>query len=827
MAIPNLPVQLTSFVGRERELADVEDLLSASRLVTLTGAGGSGKTRLAIQAANLVSKGFADGVWLVNLTRLNEPTLVPQLVLQSLGIHLPQNQSPVEALLAFVRSKKMLLILDNCEHLSEACTQLVQELVCDSMALKILATSREPLGIAGERIYPLSGLARPAIDRDTVEKGKSQLNLQSLMAYDAVRLFVERARAISPDFRLTSENAMTIGEICQRLDGLPLAIELASARVNVLAIQEIANRLDDRFALLTSGSRTGIEARHRTLHAAIEWSHALLSTEEQVLLRRLAVFVGGCTLDMAEGVCSGDGFSKERTLDILASLVNKSLVIAETSERAQARYHLLETIRIYGLEKLEQAGEAAQLRDRHLALFLGRAEEAAPKLGEAYQQLWLNWLEGEHDNLRAALTWALEDPPDSRRIEEGLRMAGALVRFWEIRGFIQEGLIWLERLLARTDEKISPVVRVNALVFASFLTMFLGNAPATLAYGREAVEVAEGVSGEDNAVLAFALAGLGSGARAVGDYQTAFTIGERAIQLLRGSVEPSFYLGMALLSQGDIAIQLGNNEMARKRLEESLALARQDGDAFRIAHTYNTLGDLARLEQNYAEAKTAYENSATLLRELGAKRDLASVLSNLAYACLRLEDIESASMLFFESMRIHQSQHNLPGEVECLNGLAATAVLVDLPAAGARLLAAAAAINAQSTPSAWLATRVEVERYLDLARGRLTEAEFQAEQRLGRALSLEQALAFAQKLPLKAEKAPLSEATPSGLTRREREITMLISQGMTNGEIAVELVISKRTVETHVSNILSKVGLSSRAQIIRWSIEHGLTKTSA
>ena len=418
--------------------------------------------------------------------------------------------------------------------------------MCDATVVKILATSREPLGIAGERIYPLAGLAWPAIDRDAVEKGKNYLDAQTLMVYDAVRLFVERARAISPDFRLTSENAMTIGEICQRLDGLPLAIELASARVNVLTIQEIADRLDDRFALLTSGQRTGIDARHRTLHAAIEWSHALLSTEEQILLRRLAVFAGGCTLDLAEGVCSGDGFSKERTLDILSALVNKSLVVAETTERAQARYHLLETIRSYALEKLEQAGEAAQLRDRHLYLLLARAEEAAPKLGEAHQQLWLNWLESEHDNLRAALTWTLADPPDSRHIEAGLRMASALVRFWEIRGFIQEGLIWFERLLARTDEKISPVIRVNALVFASFLTMFLGNAPATLAYGREAVEVAEGVSSEDNAVLAFALAGLGSGARAVGDYQTAFTIGERAIQLVRGSAEVILLFGYGL-----------------------------------------------------------------------------------------------------------------------------------------------------------------------------------------------------------------------------------------------------------------------------------------
>ena len=530
---------------------------------------------------------------------------------------------------------------------------------------------------------------------------------------------------------------------------------------------------------------------------------------------------------MAEIVCSGESIDAGRTLNLLSSLVDKSLIIADTTSRSQARYRLLETIREYALEKLDEAGETERMRDRHLDLFLARAEEAAPKLGEAYQQLWLNWLEGEHDNLCAALTWSLEDAPGSRRIEAGLRIACALVRFWEIRGYVYEGMTWFERLLAQTDEGISPVVRVNALVFASFLAMFLGNAQTALVYGREAVEIAEGLSTEDRPALTFALAGLASGAKAVGDFHTAFTAGERAIQLLRASSGHSFDLGMGLLSQGVVAIQMGSYDTARERLDESLALARQDGDAFRIAHTFNALGDLARCEKNYTEAVSAYENSAVLLRKLGAQRDLASILANLGYTCLHMGEVARAHTLFSESMAIHHAQQNKPGMTECLIGFAATSVMVGQPAAGARLLTAAAVISGQSTSSVWLATRMESEQYLELARLSLTDAEFQAEQKVGRALSLEQAVDYALNLPLKPEIVSAIEEAPDGLTRREREVARLVGQGKSNGEIAAELVLSKRTVETHVSHILAKLELPGRAQIMRWAIDHGLIQTPA
>ena len=821
MSCKNVPIQLTSFIGREGDLAAVELLLSEARLVTLTGPAGCGKTRLAIQIANAVNGEFEDGVWWVDLAPLRDPALVPQLVVHTFGLRPVTDQPMMESLSSFVQPKQLLLVLDNCEHLNIACAQLAQQLLTVAPGLRILATSREPLANAGETIYPLSGLAWPASSSEAGRDGQSRLELQEVAGYDAVCLFVERARAILPNFTLTSENAPGIIEVCRHLDGLPLAIELASARVKVLTVQEIAARLNDRFVLLTSGQRTGIEPRHQTLKEAIDWSYALLTSEEQTLLSRLAVFAAGCSLDMAEAICSGEGISPAQMLDLLSSLVDKSLIVAETSGKAPARYRLLETIRVYALEKLREAGEATRLRDRHLDLFLARSEEAMPKQFEAYQQLWLNWLEAEHDDLRAALSWALE----SKRIETGLRLASALTYFWEIHSYVQEGLGWMERLLAAADECVSLEVHVKALVFATFQYMLVGNNQAATTSARKAVELAEASGDANSPILAFAMDGMASAFKTTGDFQTSFDIIENNIRYYR-TAGPPYYLGMSLLSQGENAIQIGNYKFARERLSESLALARQDGDAFRTAHSLNTLGDLSRLEQNYTEAASAYESGAALLRELGAQRDLASLLSNLGFACLRLGDIERAHSLFSESMSIHQAQQNRPGMTESLIGFAATAVMDGQPAAGLRLLAAAAAISGRPSASKWRATQIEFEWYLGFARDRLTKAEFQAEQAAGRTMSLEHAVEDARRLQIPSGTAQQANEKVENLTQREREVAALIAQGKTNREIAQELVLSKRTVEKHAANILSKLGLTSRAQIVRWAIEKGLVRTS-
>jgi predicted ATPase len=348
-----------------------------------------------------------EGAWLVELAPLHEPALVPQFIAQSLGLHPTPDFSPLELLLNYIGAKQMLLILDNCEHLADACAGLILQLLSQSPNLRILATSREALAIAGESIYLVSGLAYPTFSKKAGQNGQSCIDPQELMDFDAVNLLVERGRAISPQFGITPENASAIVEVCSRLDGMPLALELASARLNVLTIQEIAGRLNDRFTLLTAETRRGVDPRHQTLRAAIDWSYDLLDAREQALLRRMAVFTAGCTLDMLEAFYAGELLPGETSLNLISSLVNKSLVVAETMGRSQIRYRLLETIRQYMLEKLDQAGEAEAWRDRHLNLFLARAEEAAPKLGGDYQQLWLNWLEDEYDNIRAALAWSL------------------------------------------------------------------------------------------------------------------------------------------------------------------------------------------------------------------------------------------------------------------------------------------------------------------------------------------------------------------------------------------------------------------------------------
>ena len=813
MTFTNLPIQFTRFIGREADLAEVESLLAASRLVTLTGPGGCGKTRLAMQTANQVSGMYRDGIWWVDLATLRDPTLLPQLIVRTFGLRPVTDQPMMELLVSFVRSRQMLLVLDNCEHLGDVCVQLVRRLLTEASGIQILATSREALSLSGENIYPVAGLAWPS-------KGTRQLDdIQNLVEYDAVSLFVERVRAILPGFTLTAENAHSVIEICQHLDGLPLALELASARANVLTVQEIAARLNGRLALLTASKRAGFEPRHQTLRAAIDWSFTLLTAEEQLLFSRLAVFASGYSLDMAEAICAGEGIEAGRVLELLSSLVHKSLIIAETTGRPEARYRFLETIREYALEKLDESGELNRLRDRHLSLFLSRAEEAMPKQFEAYQQLWLNWLESEHDNLRSALAWALE----SKQIESGLRLAGALTLFWEIRGYVLEGLRWLERFLAESDEHISLKVHVDALVFATFHSMLIGNARAAKTFAQKAVDLAKSAKDPDGPLLAFARDGLASAARATGDFQAAFHLTEQNISYYR-QAGPSFYLGMSLLAQGENSVQLGRYEYARERLNESLALACQEGDAFRTAHSLNTLGDLSRMEQQYVEASEAYVRGLELMCELDAQRDQASLLSNLGFAYLHLGELERAYHSFTESLVIQRSQQNQPGMIECLIGLAASAVEGKRPAAGARLFAAAAHLGKQPSASIWKATQVEFEHYLNRARSGLTETDFQAEQAAGRALSLEEALEYAGQIQFQLETLLQTKPKIPVLTSREREVAELIAKGKTNRDIAEELVLSKRTVEKHVANILAKLEFTGRAQIVRWVIEKELSQ---
>jgi predicted ATPase/class 3 adenylate cyclase len=457
-ALPNnLPLQLTSFVGREREQAEVRRLLTTARLVTLTGTGGCGKTRLALQVGAELADAFADGVWFVDLAPLADPALVPQTVAAVLGVHEVAGRPLLQTVADHLRGRELLLILDNCEHLLDACAQLADALLRACPRLRILATSRELLGVAGESAWRVPSLTLP--------DARQPPAAASLTQYEAVRLFIERAVAALPTFAVTNQNAPAVAQLCWRLDGIPLAIELAAARVRMLTVEQIAARLDDRFRLLTGGSRTALR-RQQTLQAAIDWSYQLLSEEERLLLQRLAVFAGGWTLEAAEAVGVGASIEGADVLDLLGALVDKSLVVAE-GQGAHERYRLLETIRQYAGEKLLEAGEVGPIRDQHRDWYVGLAARAEPELTGPGEEEWLGRLEVEHDNLRAALAWSLEGDPGV-----GLRLAASLGGFWARHGHLVEGRRWLEAFLTRApapDDPEEQRVRARALRRAGIL----------------------------------------------------------------------------------------------------------------------------------------------------------------------------------------------------------------------------------------------------------------------------------------------------------------------------------------------------------------------
>lgn len=475
----NLPQQLTSFIGREKAMAEVKSLLAKTRLLTLTGSGGCGKTRLSLQVAADVLEDYSDGVWLIELAPLTDPALVPQKVAQTLGIPEEAGQTIQQTLIESLKSKHLLLLLDNCEHLITACAQLTAALLRSCPQVKALATSREALGIAGEQTYRISSLSAP---------DPAQIPTpQSLSQYEAVQLFLERALLVKSDFAITNQNAPALAQVCYHLDGIPLALELAAARVRSLSIEDINSKLDSRFRLLTGGDRTALP-RQQTLRALIDWSYDLLNAQEKVLWQRLSVFAGGWMLSAAEQVGMGENTAGEsiedwEILDLLTSLVDKSLVIAEELEGI-ARYRMLETVRQYGAEKLQASGEMEPVRGSHRDYFLALTEEIKPKLGGSEQAHWLEVLEAEHDNLRLALTFCLEEGDGGAA---GLRLAGALAQFWMIRGHLSEGRQHLTAILSRSIGPDYRTARANALNGSGTLALLQGDYAAAYTLHQESL----------------------------------------------------------------------------------------------------------------------------------------------------------------------------------------------------------------------------------------------------------------------------------------------------------------------------------------------------
>jgi predicted ATPase/class 3 adenylate cyclase len=637
----NLPIQLSSFVGREKETDAARRMLAQTRLLTLTGTGGAGKTRLALQLAAEVIEDFPDGVWLVELAPLTDPTLLPQTVAAVLGLAEEGGDRTLAQTLAdALRLKSLLLIWDNCEHLVDACAHLAESLLRACPGLRLLATSREALEIAGETVLPISSLALPP--------APPLPPTETLAGYESVRLFVERATTALPAFRLSDGNAPAVAQVCARLDGIPLALELAAARVRVLAPQQIAARLDDRFRLLSGGSRTALP-RQQTLRALIDWSYDLLPPTEKTLLRRLSVFAGGWSLEAAEAVCAGqhlNGAEVEgwEVLDLLARLVAKSLVVAETPDEGQVRYRLLENLRSYARERLAERGEAAAVSARHRDWFLSLAEEAEPNLSSPEQASWLNRLEGDHDNLRAALT---DCHADAGSVENGLRLAGALWKFWWMRGYFSEGRGFLERALARSGAE-ETMARAKALNGAGILAEAQGDYAVAISRYQQSLSIYRTLG--DDARIGGMLNNLGNVASLQGEWGNARAYYEQGLAIYR-ALDNQERIAILLMNTGIVAAHQQQYAEARSLYEESLAIFRKRTDLGPLSSVLLNLGDLACHQKDYASARIYLFEGLQVAEEIGEKEIIALILTTLGYTAWAQGHFEQAAKLLGAATR--------------------------------------------------------------------------------------------------------------------------------------------------------------------------------
>lgn len=722
----NLPRQLTSFIGRTKEQAEIKSRLAETSLLTLTGSGGAGKTRLALQVAAELVESFGDGVWLVELEPLSDPALVTQTVAMTLGVR--EEQRPlVQTLLDYLKLKSLLLVLDNCEHVLSASAGLVQALLQSCPALRVLATSQEALGVAGEVTYRVPSLSMPDPDRLP--------SLQRLTEFESIRLFVDRAAVSRSGFELTAANAAAVAQICARLDGIPLAIELAAARVKVLSVDEIAARLGDRFRLLTAGSRTA-PPRHQTLRAALDWSYDLLANEERMLLRRLSVFAGGWTLPAAEAVCGGDGCEPSEVLDVLTRLVDRSLVAVENLEGRDTWYRLLETVRLYAREKLVAAGEEETVRRRHRDWYLQFAEQAEHELQGPALESWLERLEAEHDNIRAALEWCKSVEPNP---EYGLRLAGAIWHFWEVRGYLTEGREWLESLLTKGAGVLS-TARVKALNGAGILALVQGDFPRAVALGEESLNLSRKLG--DKRGIASCLNILGLDACRLEKYDRAAQFGEESLALSREAGDKWGVAG-AGLTLGLVARGQGDYTRASTLLEESVKQFRQLGDKWASTITLNNLGLVLREMGEYQRAQTILEETLALFRELGDRWGIAFSLANLGIVAWDRREYDRAAGLFEESLPLRKELRDRRGTATSLTGLAVVAVgLGDAERAAVLFGAAEALREALGVPPPPF-IRDHYDRTVAEARGKLGDAAFTAAWQRGRTMTPDQAIEYA------------------------------------------------------------------------------------
>lgn len=896
----NFPVQLTNFVGRGAQMTDLEKLLVDNRLVTLTGAGGAGKTRLGIEIAARIGAEFGDGVWYVDLAPITHPAVVAVAVARAFGLPDQPDRSTLDTLVRFVRDRQMLVVLDNCEHLLDASAELIVALLGAAPGLTLLTTSREPIGVAGEVSWRVPSLS---------------------LADEALELFVDRARRARPDFVVDDDNAAAVSEICRRLDGMPLAIELAAARVRALSAAEILEGLHDRFRLLTGGARTAVR-RQQTLHASVDWSHALLTEPERVVFRRLAVFLGGFDLDAAQAVGGGGDVERYQVLDLLTLLVDKSLVVAENSG-GRTRYRLLETVRQYALEKLAESGEADATRSRHRDHYTGLATLLDAPAGRDYEQR-IEQAEIEIDNLRAAFLWSRENSD----VELALALASSLQPLWEGRGRLREGLAWFDAAFADLQAQhveVAAGVRALALADRAGLAIRVGIADS-LDQAQQALSIAREI--DDPALLARALTVCGSIAAFVTRFELARAYFAEAIGLAR-ALDDRWRLGQILAFQAMAASVAGDPIATRRAAEEGHALAEAVGDRFGsrycrwclgVAQAYQ--GDLAGAAAQFAElvaeahaahdgvlesASLAYHGAALAFQgdtggaraaaeaAIEAAAELGGIYAGTGYVALALaasaagdastlrdaseaaphlsalpqtaaiqravsaqaalavgdliaarrgadEAVTSTTGLYLTLALLTRARvaiaqgepeqglrdaHDaiacaaeaeaylhIPDILECLATLAGRA---GSHREAARLFGAAQAIRKRSGAVRFKLWDADYEAPVAALRDALSESEFDAAWAEGAAMSTEEAIAYAQRG--RGERKRPTNGWAS-LTPTERDVVRLVNEGLGNKDIATRLFISPRTVQTHLTHVYAKLGLSSRMQLAQEAARH-------
>jgi predicted ATPase/DNA-binding CsgD family transcriptional regulator len=758
----NLADELSEFVGRRNEVAASKAALTQSRMVTLTGTGGIGKTRLAVRVAGEVRRAFTDGVWLVELANLRDAVLIAREVARALGFSDRSTSWAVTTLCQHLAHRRALLVLDNCEHVLDPCAVLVETILRRCSGVRVLATSREPLGVSGEVVVPVPTMSVPETDQP--------LTAERLLGSEAARLFLSRAADVRPGFAATTQNAQAIGELVERLEGIPLAIELAAVRVRSLSARQILARLEDRFELLSGGRRTA-QARHKTLAATMSWSYDLLTADEQTIWRRTTVFSGSFDLDSAEAVCDGDGIERHAVFALVDALVGKSVLLREPGETV-ARYRMLDTLREFGRGQLQRSHREHWLAGRHRDWFAHLAATFEPFGPDQLE--WIDRLHGDHANLRAALEFCLLQPGEA---VAGLRMICDLWPYWETRGHLTEGRRWIRVLLDAVGDDCA--LQARGLWVAGYLDMVQGDIPAALSHLERAVDLGQS---QDEPTVAYAFQFLGRSVWLLGDLDRGLTLTEHALRLHR-SAEDWIGVVLTLVQLGVIRLFSGQPAGIDPLFEECIQTCADHGERW-----------------NRSYALWAFGLSAWLAGRL-----------------------DEAANLVTEGLRLKRDVRDPIGIPLCMEALAWIAGSQNDAQRAAVLLGAAAESWQELSGSLPKPLLNHHARCRASARQALGADAFDAAYAQGRRRTPDHAVQTAlREAPQPANETAATRAKAGELTQRERQIVALIGEGLSNAEIARSLMISTRTAESHVRHIMDKLGLSRRTQIAGWAVSGGL-----